>query len=94
MHFFNPPPQMRLVEIVAGELTRVHAPHATSVARDDGREPVRAKDSPGFIVNRCNRPYSLEALRMLGEGYATSPRSTRRCASAAAIGWARSSLWT
>ena len=35
------------------------------------REPIRAADSPGFIVNRCNRPFSLEALRMLGEGFAT-----------------------
>ena len=72
MHFFNPPPQMRLVEIVAGELTgELALLHATSVARAMGREPVRAKDSPGFIVNRCNRPFSLEALRMLGEGFAT-----------------------
>jgi 3-hydroxybutyryl-CoA dehydrogenase len=72
MHFFNPPPQMRLVEIVAGELTgELALLHATSVARAMGREPIRAKDSPGFIVNRCNRPFSLEALRMLGEGFAT-----------------------
>jgi 3-hydroxybutyryl-CoA dehydrogenase len=72
MHFFNPPPRMRLVEIVAGELTgELALLHATSVARAMGREPIRAKDSPGFIVNRCNRPFSLEALRMLGEGYAT-----------------------
>jgi 3-hydroxybutyryl-CoA dehydrogenase len=72
MHFFNPPPQMLLVEIVAGDLTgELALLHATSVARAMGREPVRTKDSPGFIVNRCNRPFSLEALRMLGEGFAT-----------------------
>jgi 3-hydroxybutyryl-CoA dehydrogenase len=72
MHFFNPPPLMRLVEIVAGERTdELTLAAAASVARAMDREPVRAKDSPGFIVNRCNRPFSLEALRMLGEGFAT-----------------------
>ena len=72
MHFFNPPPLMRLVEVVAGERTSEYTlRRAAAVARDMRREPVRATDSPGFIVNRCNRPYSLEALRMLGEGFAT-----------------------
>ncbi len=72
MHFFNPPPLMRLVEIVAGEYTSEYTlRRATAVARDMRREPVRASDSPGFIVNRCNRPFSLEALRMLGERFAT-----------------------
>ena len=68
MHFFNPPPLMRLVEIIAGERTGEEALDAvTLVARAMDREPVRAKDAPGFIVNRCNRPFALEALRMLGE---------------------------
>jgi 3-hydroxybutyryl-CoA dehydrogenase len=72
MHFFNPPPLMRLVEIIAGERTdELTLVAAASVARAMDREPVRAKDSPGFIVNRCNRPFSLEAVRMLGEGFAT-----------------------
>ena len=72
MHFFNPPPLMRLVEIVAGERTaELTLTRATIAARAMGREPVRAADAPGFIVNRCNRPFSLEALRMLGEGFAT-----------------------
>ena len=72
MHFFNPPPLMRLVEIVAGEHTdELTLTRATTVARAMDREPVRAADSPGFIVNRCNRPFSLEGLRMLGEGVAT-----------------------
>jgi 3-hydroxybutyryl-CoA dehydrogenase len=75
MHFFNPPPLMRLVEIVAGERTAEYTlRRATAIARAMDREPVRATDSPGFIVNRCNRPYSLEALRMLGEGFATHPQ--------------------
>jgi len=68
MHFFNPPPLMLLVEIVAGEKTSSPALDlATAAARRMRREPVRATDAPGFIVNRCNRPYTLEALRMLGE---------------------------
>ena len=72
MHFFNPPPLMRLVEIVAGEKTSDDAlGKATQVAQEMDREPVRAADAPGFIVNRCNRPFALESLRMLGEGVAT-----------------------
>ena len=68
MHFFNPPPLMKLVEIVAGPDTGEEAlARADEVARSMRREPVRAADAPGFIVNRCNRPFSLEALRMLGE---------------------------
>ena len=72
MHFFNPPALMKLVEVVAGERSDEAALAAvTRVARTMRREPVRATDAPGFIVNRCNRPFSLEALRMLGEGVAT-----------------------
>lgn len=71
MHFFNPPALMRLVEVIAGERTADHALDAvTEVARAMDREPVRAADAPGFIVNRCNRPFALEALRMLGEDIA------------------------
>jgi len=78
MHFFNPPPLMKLVEIVAGERTSEGAlEETTDVARSMGREPVRAADSPGFIVNRCNRPYVLEALRMLGEGVAGHAETDR-----------------
>lgn len=78
MHFFNPPPLMRLVEVIAGERTGPGALEtATAVARAMDREPVRAADSPGFIVNRCNRPFSLEALRLLGEGAATHAQIDR-----------------
>ena len=97
MHFFNPPALMKLVEVVAGEPTAEPA-----LARDDrGRRadgPRRrsaARDAPGFIVNRCNRPFALEALRMLGEGVADPRRrSTASCARTAATGWGRSSSWT
>jgi len=72
MHFFNPPALMRLVEVVAAEQTSAEAlATATEVARAMGREPVRCTDSPGFIVNRCNRPYTLEPLRVLDEGAAS-----------------------
>ena len=71
MHFFNPPPLMRAVEIVAGEQSSEPALElATEVARRMGREPVRAADGPGFIANRVARPFGLEALRLLGEGLA------------------------
>ena len=78
MHFFNPPALMRLVEVVAGERSAEATLDAvTGVARAMGREPVRAADAPGFIVNRCNRPFSLEALRMLGEGVASHAQIDR-----------------
>ena len=71
MHFFNPPALMKLVEVVAGESTGEPALAATTeVAERMGRTPVRCTDAPGFIVNRCNRPFALESLRMLGEGVA------------------------
>jgi 3-hydroxybutyryl-CoA dehydrogenase len=68
MHFFNPPPLMRLVEIVAGDDTGAETLEtATAVAREMRREPIRAADGIGFVANRCARPFTLEALRLLGE---------------------------
>ena len=71
MHFFNPPPIMRLLEVIAGEQSSERAlalAHATGEAM--GKTVIRAQDGPGFLVNRCNRPFGLEALRLLGEGVA------------------------
>jgi 3-hydroxybutyryl-CoA dehydrogenase len=71
MHFFNPVAVMPLVEIVAGRQSdpaAVDLAFATAVAW--GKTAVRAKDTPGFIVNRVARGYYLEALRLLGEGVA------------------------
>lgn len=69
LHFFNPAPVMPLVEVVAAEGT---APDvlARSVAFIEGlgKTPVVCRDAPGFIVNRVNRPFTLEALRMLEAG--------------------------
>ena len=69
MHFFNPVPMMRLVEVVASQRTEPAVVEETvALARRLGKTPVRAKDTPGFIVNRVARHFSLEALRILGEG--------------------------
>jgi 3-hydroxybutyryl-CoA dehydrogenase len=68
MHFFNPAPLMRLLEVVAGEQS---SGRALAVARATGeamgKTVIRAGDGPGFLVNRCNRPFGLEALRLLQE---------------------------
>ncbi len=71
MHFFNPPALMKLVEVVATERSSEQAlALTTAVAERMGRTPIRAKDSPGFVANRLARPFSLESLRMLGDGVA------------------------
>jgi 3-hydroxybutyryl-CoA dehydrogenase len=71
MHFFNPPALMELVEVVAGDESGDAALElATEVGRGMGRTPIRARDSVGFVANRCVRPFFLESLRMLAEGVA------------------------
>ena len=71
MHFFNPPALMQLVEIVAGDESGEPALELTAeVAKGMGRTPIRARDSVGFVANRCVRPFFLESLRMLGESVA------------------------
>jgi len=69
IHFFNPAPLMRLVEVIPGVETRPDlVQEAVELARALGRTPVVAQDRPGFIVNRVARPYYGEALRLAGEG--------------------------
>ncbi|HEX8599293.1 MAG TPA: 3-hydroxyacyl-CoA dehydrogenase NAD-binding domain-containing protein [Chloroflexia bacterium] len=71
MHFFNPAPVMPLVEVIAGARTSPDVRQAVAqLARDMGKTPVLAADSPGFIVNRVARPFYGESLKMLGEGFA------------------------
>jgi 3-hydroxybutyryl-CoA dehydrogenase len=80
MHFFNPPPVMRLLEVVAGEQSSESAlarAHATGVAM--GKRVIVAADGPGFLVNRCNRPFGLEALKLLQERIAPLPEIDRIC---------------
>jgi 3-hydroxybutyryl-CoA dehydrogenase len=72
LHFFNPAPQMALVEVVAADETARRVVHAAlEFCRGLGKEPVPCRDAPGFIVNRVNRPFTLEALRMLEAGEAS-----------------------
>jgi 3-hydroxybutyryl-CoA dehydrogenase len=69
MHFFNPVPLMRLLEVVRGLLTSdATAQTAVEVGRRMGKEPVQAKDSPGFISNRILCPMINEAVFALQEG--------------------------
>lgn len=74
MHFFNPAPLMKLVEVIRGyytndETTRV----VMEMSRKMGKEPVEVKkDTPGFIVNRLMIPHFLEAIRMAEEGIAST----------------------
>ncbi len=71
MHFFNPAPVMKLVEVVSGLATDPAVAariHATAAAW--GKRPVHARSTPGFIVNRVARPFYAEALRLLEEGRA------------------------
>ncbi len=80
MHFFNPPARMKLVEVVATELSSPAALEATDeVAERMGRVPIRAKDSPGFLANRLARPFSLEALRMLADEVTDAETIDRVC---------------
>jgi 3-hydroxybutyryl-CoA dehydrogenase len=70
-HFFNPVPLMKVVEIVAGFMTVPWVGDALAeIAKRCGHKPVRAKDTPGFIVNHAGRGYGPEALRLLSEGVA------------------------
>lgn len=71
MHFFNPAPVMKLVEVVSGAATAgsvAETVHATASAW--GKSPVYARSSPGFIVNRVARPFYAESLRLLESGAA------------------------
>ncbi len=69
LHFFNPAPLMPLVEIVVPRIVDPDiAERAIALVRRWGKTPVRTADTPGFIVNRVNRPFTLEALSMLETG--------------------------
>jgi len=83
MHFFNPVPLMKLVEVVSG----LHTEHAVAeaifeLARAWGKVPVHARSTPGFIVNRIARPYYAETLALLHEQAAT-PQVLDACLRAA-----------
>ena len=66
LHFFNPAPVLPLVEVVAGRRSASWAvERAAGIVEGWGKTPIRVTDSPGFIVNRVNRPFTLEPLRLL-----------------------------
>ncbi|HET9054382.1 MAG TPA: 3-hydroxyacyl-CoA dehydrogenase NAD-binding domain-containing protein [Cyclobacteriaceae bacterium] len=71
LHFFNPAPVMKLVEIIRGVDTSAETVETLGAfSKKLGKTPVIAKDSPGFIVNRVARHYYVEALKMLEENNA------------------------
>jgi 3-hydroxybutyryl-CoA dehydrogenase len=73
MHFFNPVPVMRLVEVVSGlETDPAVADEVAAIARDWGKQVALVRSAPGFIVNRVARAFYGEALRLVEEG-ATTP---------------------
>lgn len=72
MHFFNPAPLMKLVEIISGNQTDpTVVDQVTEIAKSWEKKVARAADIPGFIVNHIARPYYLEAFRILEDAYAT-----------------------
>ena len=69
IHFFNPVPQMMLVEVVNSQTSNpTHVKNALAFVRQIDKLPLPAKDSPGFLVNRVLGPYMQNAFRMLDEG--------------------------
>ena len=81
LHFFNPVPLMKVVEVIAGLKTSAQVcADLTTYVRQMGHTPVQASDTPGFIVNHAGRGYGTEALRVVGEGicdFATIDRILR-----------------
>ncbi len=73
MHFFNPAPLMKLVEVIRGYHTNDETIQVVmEMSKKMGKEPVEVKkDTPGFIVNRLMIPHFLEAIRMVEEGIAS-----------------------
>ena len=73
MHFFNPAPVMKLVEVISGLATDpAVAERVFRIAKNWGKHPVHVKSTPGFIVNRVARPFYAEAMRMYEEGVASA----------------------
>jgi len=73
MHFFNPAPLMRLVEVIRGYDTNDETIRTVmEMAKKMGKEPIEVKkDTPGFVVNRLMTPHFVEAIKMLEEGVAS-----------------------
>jgi 3-hydroxybutyryl-CoA dehydrogenase len=80
MHFFNPPPLMPLLEVIRADQS---GERALAMARETGeamgKQVIVAADGPGFLVNRCGRPFGAEALRLLQERVASHEQIDRIC---------------
>jgi 3-hydroxybutyryl-CoA dehydrogenase len=73
MHFFNPVPVLKLVEVIPAQATSSETTAAiVALARDLGKEPVEARDVAGFAANRILMPFLNEAVRALADGVATA----------------------
>ncbi len=73
MHFFNPVPMMRLVEVIpAMQTEKATTDLALAMAGKLGKTPITCKDTPGFVVNRLLIPYMLDAVRLLEAGVASA----------------------
>ena len=80
MHFFNPPPLMKLLEVIRADQTGDRAVAVASATGEAmGKTVILASDGPGFLVNRCGRPFGAEALRLLQERVATHEQIDRIC---------------
>ena len=73
VHFFNPVPMMKLIEIIPGILTSAEsADIVTEFSKKIGKTPIKVKEYPGFVVNRILVPYINEAIFALQEGLASA----------------------
>jgi len=73
LHFFNPPPVMKLVEVIAGLRSEPSLAGAlVAFSKRIGKAPIVATDTPGFVVNHAGRAYGPEALRIVGQGIASA----------------------
>jgi 3-hydroxybutyryl-CoA dehydrogenase len=80
MHFFNPAPLMAALELVSGVQSSERAlAVARTTAEAMGKIVIDAVDGPGFLVNRCNRPFTLEALKLVSERVAEVEQLDRIC---------------
>ncbi len=73
MHFFNPVPMMKLVEIIpALQTAQATTDVALEMGRKFGKTPITCKDTPGFVLNRLLVPYMMDAIRLLEDGVASA----------------------
>ena len=72
MHFFNPVPMMKLVEVIpALQTEQATVDMALEMAKKLGKTAITCKDTPGFVLNRLLVPYMLDAVRLLEQGVAS-----------------------